>query len=327
MKRSLLKAARWSERLAGGLDPRAAAALGRWTNDHENADALERTLRTRALAADLAARPELRDLRDQTLSRIGARGARPSPAWSHALAAAAAVALVIGLPTALLLAPGGEQEQSARAPVWTATYTTLTGQTLAQALPDGSRITLDTASRATVTFDEGARRIELERGQALFDVAKDPSRPFVVIAGGPRIVAVGTRFTVRKLDAELRVGLIEGRVVVTDGTRRASMNPDDLLVAGTRDIRVRRDPDAVAALASWTEGRLVFHDKPLPAAVAEINRYALRPILIADDEAARIRISGSFRTGDTGPFLEALAMGFPVDVTRRSDGAAVIAHR
>lgn len=327
MKRPLIEAARWSEALADGLDARAATALDQWAADPANADALEQVVRTRGLAAGLAAAPEIRALRDDTLFRVAADGSRPSSAWPRALAAAAAVALAIGLPSALLLTPTTERERTAQASTWTATYTTLTGQTLAQSLPDGSRITLDAASRATVAFGPAGRRIELERGQALFDVAKDSARPFAVMAGGSRIVAVGTRFNVRKVDAELKVGLMEGRVVVTDGARRASMEPDDLLVAGVQGLRVRRDPDGVAALASWTEGRLVFQDKPLPAAVAEINRYAPRPILVADGGAARIRISGSFRTGDTGPFLEALAMGFPVDVKRRNDGVVIISAR
>lgn len=150
MKRHLFRAARWSERLVDGLDPQAAAAFERWTADPDNADALQRVMRTRALAADLAATTEMQGVRRQTLSRVRAGGQNASPVRLRALAAAAALALTIGMSAALLLVPDGEGRRSAASPVWTATYTTLTGQSLAHVLPDGSRITLDTDRKSVV---------------------------------------------------------------------------------------------------------------------------------------------------------------------------------
>jgi transmembrane sensor len=102
------------------------------------------------------------------------------------------------------------------------------------------------------------------------------------------------------------------------------MEPDDLLVADRSGTRVRRDPGAVAALTSWSEGMLVFQDRALADAVTEMNRYVARPIVLGDAAVGRIRVSGSFRTGAARAFVDALQLGFPVRAAQRADGSMVL---
>ena len=93
--------------------------------------------------------------------------------------------------------------------------TTELGEQRNLTLSDGTRVALNTATKIRVRYDNAARRVELERGEALFEVAKVPARPFVVIAGGRRVTAVGTSFVVRRDNEEVAVTLLEGKVTVT----------------------------------------------------------------------------------------------------------------
>ncbi|MBX9813581.1 MAG: FecR domain-containing protein, partial [Sphingomonas sp.] len=236
------------------------------------------------------------------------RGAAPK------LAAAAAALLIVATPIALVW-----HTPSARAD----DYRTDIGQKLDVTLEDGSRVTLDTASRVRLAYGARERRLILLAGQARFEVAKHEPRPFVVEAGGQRVIAHGTAFDVRLDPRETRVALIEGRVTVAGQGRAVAMRPGELLVSGARGVRLRRDPRAVEALTSWNEGLVIAEDQPLGAVVAEMNRYARRPIRV-EGAAAAIRVSGAFRAGATESFAEALALGFPVRAARAADGAILL---
>ncbi len=202
-------------------------------------------------------------------------------------------------------------------------YHTKIGSTDTIPLTDGSQITLNTDSRIRVALNETERRIELEQGEAFFIVAKDSKRPFTVVAGKKRIVAVGTKFSVRREANDVRVIVTEGRVRLEEGGDDEA--PSTQLVAGavaqTKDtaVRVQQHPlPEVEQLLSWRAGYVTFRDTDLAEAVAEFNRYSARKITIQDSEIAHIRIGGNFRTDNAEAFLWLLQNGFPINVEERN---------
>jgi len=195
------------------------------------------------------------------------------------------------------------------------TYETATGERSSLRLADGSTVTLNTRSRLEVDFTSLHRTLRLKSGQALFEVAHDVDRPFVVEAAGRRIVATGTAFDVRLDAAGVQVTMIEGHVSVDeiagDGAR-AQREPKENLEAGQQLIAafgqpVAVNPADVARTTSWREGRLVFRNDRLEDVLNEMNRYSDIQLIAADDPVLRdLRISGVFDTGGTASFLLAL---------------------
>ena len=243
------------------------------------------------------------------------------------LAVAAGLALAVLAVLAWPAWRGSEAAPSTR-------YATTVGALRDIALADGSHITLSSDSRVRVTYARDERRIELERGEAFFDVARDPGRPFAVVAGDRRVTAVGTRFDVRRDRADLRVVVTQGVVRLetrarADGRRQ----PVTLLPAGSialasgNGVTVQTGSVAQAEdRLRWRSGFLVFHDTPLRVAAAEFNRYNTRKIVVADAAAGALRIGGNFRWSNAEVFVRLLQQGFPVRVEHRAD-AIVLHHR
>jgi transmembrane sensor len=92
---------------------------------------------------------------------------------------------------------------------------TAVGEQRQLVLEDGTRVFLNTDTRIVVKYHETARRVELRRGEALFNVAKRSDWPFIVVAGDRQVKALGTSFVVRRDAERLAVTLVEGSVLVS----------------------------------------------------------------------------------------------------------------
>ena len=205
-----------------------------------------------------------------------------------------------------------------------ASHRTAPGQVQTLPLADGSRVTLASDSHIDVRLSRGMRRIVLARGEAIFEVAKDAGRPFVVDAGERQVIAVGTRFSVREDGDALRVVVTEGtvRLESANGTTQPSalLPAGSVALADAGGVLVRSVALADAQrLLDWRDGLLAFHDTPLAEAVAEFNRYNARKLEIADGAAGALRIGGSFRWDNQDAFVRLLEAGFPVRAERRAD--------
>lgn len=210
-------------------------------------------------------------------------------------------------------------------------YTTRVGAVDTVPLADGSRITLNTDTRVRVALEPTERLIELEQGEAYFEVAKDAARPFIVSMGAKRVVAVGTKFSVRRDVHDVQVVVTEGSVRLEEQLDLRSRDPGGakLLPAGSvaraREgaVTVRSEPvDQIQEHLSWRSGYLVFHDTPLADAVAEFNRYNRRKIVVEDPAIAAIEVGGNFKSDSTDVFLWMLQNGFQIDVD--TDGQDII---
>lgn len=204
-----------------------------------------------------------------------------------------------------------------------AIYATPIGTTRIVALDDGSKAILGSDSRVTAAMSPHDRRIDVQQGEAYFDVAKDAARPFVVEAGGYRVIAVGTRFSVRRDDAVLRVVVVEGVVSLGSGVPgRADLRlpAGSVVLAGKEGMSVRALPvDEAEERLSWRDGFVRFRDTPLAEAVAEFNRYNTRKLVIADTRTAAVLVGGQFRYSNVDAFVRLLQQGFSIRAQERGN--------
>lgn len=195
-------------------------------------------------------------------------------------------------------------------------------------LDDGTMVELNTNTELSARISGSRRDITLTRGEALFHVAHDTTRPFYVTAAGTVVRAVGTAFSVRIRDPQhVEVLVSEGRVAVgAPGTQANFENPSLLanapkLSAG-EGASVQRNqvsrynlmPKDVERKLAWTAGFLVFKGETLDEEAQEFNRYNQRKITIADSAIVNLRFGGSFRTTDPGSFVAALQHSFGIRV-------------
>ncbi len=251
-------------------------------------------------------------------------GRRTAP-W----AIAAAVTLAIGAVIALGLAAlglGVFGEGGAR-------YATEVGEMRSVVLDDGTVIDLNTRSSVRARFDDAARVVKLESGEAIFKVAKDPRRPFRVLAGDTEIVAVGTQFNVYAARSRTVVTVLEGRVRVTD---RAAVPGDTAgapapapaieLGSGEQAVIAPRQPIARISLAdparvtSWTQRRLIFEEATLANVAAEFARYSPRLIRVDDPLLAQRQITGVFDATDPASLVQFLGAQGGVAIESTGDG-------
>jgi len=203
-------------------------------------------------------------------------------------------------------------------------YGTALGEIRRVPMADGSVAAINTDSKLEVALRGRLRTIRLDRGEAWFEVAKDPQRPFVVESGPVRVRAVGTAFSVRRRPAGSDVLVTEGVVEVwTEGGR----TPPRRVAAGQRvfadnALGILTPPKADADLGrdlAWRDGQIVLDGQTLAEAAAEFNRYNSRKIEVTDVHLADKRFVGWFRINDPEGFAEAAAVTFHGQVVRGDD--------
>jgi transmembrane sensor len=198
-------------------------------------------------------------------------------------------------------------------------------------LEDGSLVHLDVDSEISVRLSSDHRDITLVNGRALFEVAHDRSRPFVVAAGQSHTTALGTHFQVQRESQQVLVTLTEGSVAVTGDPVQSGwserLTPGEQISLST-DGRVheKRSVDTQAA-TSWTRGRLVFRGTPLAEALQEVNRYGSRKVRLGDPELADLTVDGNFIAGETDLIVSAFAAVLPLRVAEGDVGEIILFRR
>jgi transmembrane sensor len=201
-------------------------------------------------------------------------------------------------------------------------------------LPDESIVYLNSNSAMRVRFREDRREVVLERGEAMFEVAADKARPFVVHAGDAHLQALSTAFTVRLHDhSHVDVIVTEGRVAVTELGRNTlgsdQTSPTATLSAG-ETITIRADRVHIGEVKtgqlnerlSWIPERMGFERKTLAEVAGEFNRYNHDQLVIADPRIGRLRMEGTFDTRDIDSFVVALERTFGIRATASVDDEA-----
>jgi transmembrane sensor len=229
------------------------------------------------------------------------------------------------------------------------TYTTEIGEQRLVRLEDGSRVTLNSGTKISIAFTKSERRIRLKRGEAFFEVARNPNRPFIVAAGDRRVTALGTVFAVSYDSDRTAVTLVEGKISVDAlrgaaptvpalGALKPKMTPAGLpdtgaviLSPGERLTFTSRsapkiDEPKLEAVTAWRHGEVVLDNTPLADAVAEMNRYESIRLVIEDPRTAALRVSGIYHTGDSDGFAQTVAQLYGLEI-RQQPGQILLRAR
>ena len=321
----LASAADWFVRLqSDNLTDTEAAEFDAWLEAHPvNAMAYDRTLSV-AL--------ELQDAAREISESLAAAPKRPrlSPAarrnWLAIGGLAAAATVAIALTPFNAFAPAPVQ-----------TYATGKGEHRTVRLADGSTIELNAGSQLSVTLGRHERHVVMPQGEAIFDVAADKARPFLIDAGDRTVRVVGTRFDVRHRGPEISVTVERGVVEVqprSDAAGRVyrllpGQRLDTAQRVGSAPAVVQLSTVDPVQVESWRTGRLVFRDETLGELVADLNQQFANPITLADPALAQTRVSGVLVLDDQAAVIRRLALLAPVKalpsgngVLLRSDPAA-----
>jgi transmembrane sensor len=280
--------------------------------------------------------PEPKALREDLYTGsqpVSAWNARPAPRyrrhpWRLALAAMLLLAVICVVATRAL-APRLLADLSEGK-----TYETAVGQNATIRLADGTEVQLGGHTQLSVSLSAHLRQIDLLQGEAYFAVAKDRSRPFLVRAGTATVTAVGTEFNVRRSDDRVVVSVLEGRVLVQPmvpilpvswvpaSRALGSAAPVD---AGQRSTVNRHGDESTQAVGDtasavqWQHGRMAFEAETLRYVVQDVNRYADKPIVIADARTGDLRVTGTVTEANILGWINSLEAAFGIHADIESD--------
>ena len=294
----LEQAAAWFARLdRGALSPAEQKDFEAWRAEPAHAQALARIQRTWGDFAALAAPSK------------PARAPRPWRQWAVAAGLALALGTALDLPLRLQADLRADGTGSAR-----------------HVLADGSTVLLDSGAAIVLDMDGPQRTIHLLRGEALFSVAHDPARPFVVETGHGTARALGTRFTVRRDRHGATITVLESRVQVSDddhpGTT-AILAPGQSVSTTAAGLGPVRQVDAESESA-WARGKLIFTDQPLEQVVEQLNRYFPGRIVVRGDALKHRTVSGVFSTTDPLIAVDGLEKSLGLRSTRLGSWLVVL---
>lgn len=246
---------------------------------------------------------------------------RRKPVWTGAIAASIAAFAIAGY----LLFAGGLGQDTA-SPL---RYETAEDQQRAISLADGSIVELGSDAIVTVSYTDEERHLHLQAGEAVFTVAKNPKRPFVVQAGQGSVTAIGTVFNVRTSDASVQVRVLEGTVAVRPTLARSGRSNGRpgvqavALVTAGRETSYSRSGRLAPVVEAdvnrglgWRMGVLTMVDWPIEDVIAELNRYLTDEITIGDTAVGDLRFTGTVYPDQVSAWLDGLQEGYPIEVVR-----------
>lgn len=328
-------AAQWVVRRQAGLDANGEHAWAEWL---AAAPAHAEAYRTQQAMADAFQRARRRGAAGQIVTgvRVRTRGRRRRWLAAGTLAACGCAVILAWFPL--------ERRPPAAAP--TSASVSAGGEQLRR-LADGSVVELDRGAEIAVRFESSIRRVILTRGAALFRVEPDAARPFVVVADGTEVRAVGTAFQVRLAPEAISILVTEGKVCVEAAANRATVLPPAIggempvLRAGQEAVVPRAgqgghafarvtevSPEEIRRRLAWRVARLSFDGAGLAEAVRAINRHNRLQVVLADETLAGLRLSGEFAADEPETFarLAAQALGLTLRVEPAGDRLVLARH-
>lgn len=214
-----------------------------------------------------------------------------------------------------------------------AAYPTPVRQTV---LPDGSKVDLAPGSVIQVRYTPTERQVVLRAGEAYFSVIHDPARPFVLRVNDLLVRDVGTAFNIRDADGRTVVTVVRGAIDVTSGVPLTADSGKATPVRVTAGEQVDWDREAprpvlaqanIARTLAWREGRLEYVSQPLSSVIADVNRYAHRPVVVGDKPAGEILFTGTVFTRTADEWVQSLPNEFPVELISNGGASLILASR
>ena len=296
-----VQAAAWAARsLSGSMTQQEEGALQDWLRaDLSHNEAYEAYLHVAncaSVAADMAAEAALEEEIEGFASRQ-----KSQRQWFVAIPAIAASIAAVAFLVSVVMGPGESYT----------TYATLRGENKKIDLADGTVVALNTDTEIEVLIDARRRAVRLVRGEALFDVARDPQRRFIVTSDTAQTSVLGTRFNFYEKPGETVVSVLSG--VVEVGTAHLDAPPVTLIAGQEVAIKPNdarpevRDfkPDAVI---SWRRGLAYHENEPLWKVIADLNRYFATELVIGDSVLNDIPVTGGFDITDQSVAVESLSI-------------------
>jgi transmembrane sensor len=310
------EAAKWLARLQSGRDPDIKRKFQRWHDaDPRHSAAFDRVRRSYEQAGLLRYSPSVVSGPPEPVTRNSEWKPRP------ALAAAAALAVLV--PTAVVLFRGGSPMLGGTEAVMLMTQV---GEIRQIELADGSKVTLDSASKVDVEIGPSRRSAHLRYGRARFQVAKTDA-PFVVETVASTITLRRGVIDVEQAGEQDRIEVLAGAAEVraSDGAQpsRGALGAGEAVTVNSAGAQQK---SIVAPAPDWTRGMLQFDGTLLADAVALANRYS-RQRIILDGDLGALRVTGAFRAGDTTHLAKALAAAFRLSLEQRADGNLVLSRK
>ena len=226
-------------------------------------------------------------------------------------------------------------------------YATLVGQQMDTTFNDGSIIHLNTNSHIETEFSDDKRIIKLIKGEALFEVAHDPNRPFIVYAGDRLVQAIGTKFIVHLKAEDIQVTVTDGKVKTSKVALNKTLadissldsnatKEDDFYITKGEKLVINKDKapsliqiedENMDREISWLNGKLIFVNEKLSYVIEEINRYVEVEIVLKDPAMNNITISGRFDLQDSEALIEAIKLSFNMSVERLGSNKILLSKK
>lgn len=298
-------AAKWFARmLHAAPDDPARGKFEQWlTQDHAHAQAYQSIAQ---VWDDFDSRPKLESLASAMLHAKLAQDEKRKKV-SKLIAGMAVVVLV-----SVLGLSGYRSWQDWQAqPLMQIAQTSTVGQIIQQSLPDGSKLTLNADTQIEISYFRDRRLIKLKRGEAIFEITKDPARPFIVDSETARITVLGTRFLVNRIDGEVRVAVDHGRVRFEsfDAAGRVLFSPIILTNGQTAHARPGTQPAMLARPAAdafgFIEGKLVFDEASLNEVAETLSRYRKMQVK-ANNSGNKARVTAILKIAQIESFIRTL---------------------
>ncbi len=295
-----------ARKMSGEMSSSERAAFEEWLNaDAENRIAFEE-IEEAAASLDSMGTELLAESFESELTQESLIDRSPS---RKRMAIAASVFLVVlsSIAATFFLATTNSIKQ---------TYATRIGQNEMYSLRDGSAVHLNTNTALYIEYSRRKRLVEFASGEALFNVVQNPKRPFIVKTANAEVFVTGTVFNVFTQGQETIVSVVSGTVDVT-----AKDGPMVTLLAGQRvSFSENKSSDGVTSFnpnesLAWRSGKVRFDRAPLAEAVADLNRYFARPIILDDPSLHDLSVTGEFDVNDQQTVVNALVIAFALNQT------------
>lgn len=323
------QASEWAAYLhSGGSTPAGRGAFEAWlAASADNRRAFERLEQTwRNLDHAIVWNKDLDASSGAIADTSRERNRRPRVPGVPSIAASIAAGVV-----AIGVAGYGVWRAATYDPITATQFSSGIGEIETVTLEDGTAITLGASSTLTTRFSKNARRAELTRGQAYFDVAAEAARVFSVRAAGTEVRVLGTEFDIAKRSSGVTVSVLAGLVDVVDlPDEDEPGNGRSVQLTGGEQVHAQLDGAlsdkaafAVDDAMGWREGRLDYKSTPLGLIIEDVNRYRTDKIVLEDEALAETVITITLPTDNTDLLLSGLAMSEDVEIERDYRGVVI----
>lgn len=207
------------------------------------------------------------------------------------------------------------------------------GQVQSQRLEDGTLMTMNTGTDIEVTYYRDRRLVTLKRGEAIFEVARDESRPFIIDSGKAKITVLGTRFAVNRLQKLVRVSVDHGTVRV-EPQNVESATPSSALILHDGEVAEVKQ-DATKAVRShnqasdafaFEKGMVIFEEADLDEIAETLSRYRKLPLVAEQPVSGNVHISSMLKTDAIETFIHQMPEIAPVKIVATPTATLIKSH-